>query len=617
MSSLGASSHAIKTLLVLGGTLLLARSGAGEAPRVLDPNYQIVQIAAEPDLATPTGACFDDQGRLLVIACHTHFPPEDYAGPRSDRIWLFDDANADGVPDRKHLFHEGESASMNLVNLGDGWIAIATRGAILRIRDNDGDGVADQREVLIEHQTEANYPHNGLGGLTLGDDGWLYIGQGENLGESYALVGTDGARQIGGGEGGNVFRCRPDGTQLERVATGFWNPFGLCTDHAGRLWAVGNDPDSMPPNRLLNVVFGGDYGFQFRFGRAGVHPLQSWNGEFPGTLPMVSGVGEAACAVAPVGDALWVTSWGDNRIERHTLVQQGASWTATMEVIVQGGSYFRPVAMAFAPDGAIYVTDWVDRSYPVHGKGRVWRISRRPEAPPIVTAGLPNLGLPELTVPELAAKRLREDATVNRVERLSALDDDDPFIRQAAADGLVALDQLGPAELPAELSARQKVGVLTAWRWIALAHPERVVASDRVRLLQAGLSDADDDVVRAALRWATEQRLQELLPQVEALLTRAPLSAEVFRAAVASIAYLETGSAASGRYDPAIEERMLSFAGDDARPPELRAAALHAISPASPLPEDSQLLEWLANEPDGNLALEIVYSLKERATESS
>lgn len=612
MTSLGTTSRAAAMLLSLGATLLLTRSGAGEAPRVLDPHYQIEQIAAEPDLATPTGACFDDHGRLLVIACHTHFPPEDYAGPKVDQIWVFDDANADGVLDRQRLFHAGESASMNLVNLGDGWIALATRGAILRLRDGDGDGAADQREVLVEHQTEGDYPHNGLGGLTLGADGWLYIGQGENLGESYALVGTDGSRQSGGGEGGNVFRCRPDGNQVERVATGFWNPFGLCTDRAGRLWAVGNDPDSMPPNRLLNVVSAGDYGFQFRFGRAGVHPLQSWNGEFPGTLPMVSGVGEAACTVAVVGNELWVTSWGDNRIERHKLVQRGASWSSTMEVVVQGGSYFRPVAMAFAPDGSIYVTDWVDRSYPVHGKGRVWRISRRPEAPPVVSSGLP-----ELTEPELAAKRMREDATVNRAERLEALDDDDPFLRQAAIGGLVALDQLGPADLPAKLTPRQKVGVLTAWRWVSLTDPDRVAATDRLRLLRAGLGDADDDVVRAALRWTTELRLQELQPQVEALLARRHLSAEVFRATVASIAYLETGSAASGRYDPAIEERMIAFAGDGARSPELRAAALHAISLESPHPEDSQLLQWLRDEPDGDFAIEVVYLLEERATDAA
>ncbi len=134
------------------------------------------------------------------------------------------------------------------------------------------------------------------------------------------LVAADGSKQIGGGEGGNIFRCRFDGSKLERHATGLWNPFGLYFDHTGRLWMVGNDPDAMPPCRLLQIVADGDYGFQFRFGRAGTHPLQSWNGEFPGTLPMTAGTGEAPCAVVGYGDRLWVSSWGDNRIESYKLV---------------------------------------------------------------------------------------------------------------------------------------------------------------------------------------------------------------------------------------------------------------------------------------------------------
>ena len=55
--------------------------------------------------------------------------------------------------------------------------------------------------------------------------GDVYFGLGENLGADYKLIGSDGTTLAGGGEGGNIYRCRPDGTKLERVATGFWNPF--------------------------------------------------------------------------------------------------------------------------------------------------------------------------------------------------------------------------------------------------------------------------------------------------------------------------------------------------------------------------------------------------------
>ncbi|MEZ4849471.1 MAG: hypothetical protein R3B93_12805 [Bacteroidia bacterium] len=87
----------------------------------------------------------------------------------------------------------------------------------------------------------------------------------------------------GYGDGGNVFRCKVDGTGLEEVATGFWNPFGLAFSAEGRL-LLDNDPDSRGPNRLIEVVPGGNYGYQSLYGRQPISSYLAWNGELPGTL---------------------------------------------------------------------------------------------------------------------------------------------------------------------------------------------------------------------------------------------------------------------------------------------------------------------------------------------
>src|SRR5207253_11035863 len=227
---------------------------------------------------------------------------------------------------------------------------------------------------------------NGLSGVAFDAEGNLYFGLGENEGLPYRLVGTDGSSASGGGEGGSIYRCRPDGSKLTRVATGFWNPFGLGIDPFGRLFAVDNDPDSRGPCRLMHIVEGGDYGYRYRNGRKGIHPFTAWDGELPGTLPMVAGTGEAPCGVLAYestglppeyrGDLI-VTSWGDHVIERFRLTKRGASFTSKSEPIVRGGEDFRPVGIATAPDGSLYVSDWVDKSYPVHGKGRIWRIKMK------------------------------------------------------------------------------------------------------------------------------------------------------------------------------------------------------------------------------------------------
>jgi putative membrane-bound dehydrogenase-like protein len=356
------------------------------SPQVADPHLRVDLFAAAPDIVHPIGVAFDRRGRLLVIESHTHFRPPNYQGPKHDRIRLIEDSDGDGKADRFSTFFEGTKATMDIAVHPDGSVYLATRNEILRLRDRDGDGKAEEHRRLVFLDTKGDYPHNGLSGLAFDSRGNLYFGLGENLGAAYKLIGADGTTLTGGGEGGSVFWCTADGGKLRRVATGFWNPFGVCRDVFGRVFAVDNDPDAMPPCRLVHVVEGGDYGFQFRYGRSGRHPFQSWDGQLPGTLPMVCGTGEAPCEVLSyesdglpreyLGDLL-VTSWADHRVERYRLKDRGASVTAERKPFVQGGEGFRPVGLAVAPDGSLFVSDWVRSDYNLHGKGAIWHIRAR------------------------------------------------------------------------------------------------------------------------------------------------------------------------------------------------------------------------------------------------
>lgn len=367
--------------------VLLASCGQGEAsdfPRAVDPRLKLELFAEAPQIVTPVGIAVDARGRVLVIESHTHFPPPDYRGPQGDRIRLLEDTNHDGRADKVTTFFEGLQATMNLALYPDGSIYVATRSEILRLKDLDEDGVAEVRESLVKLETPGNYPHNGLSGFAFDFAGDVYFGMGENLGADYRLVGADGTTLRGGGEGGNLYRCDRDGKRLTRIATGFWNPFHLTFDAFGRLFAVDNDPDSRPPCRLLHIVEGGDYGYRFRNGRRGTHPFTAWNGELPGTLPMAAGTGEAPSGVIAYESDNWpadyrgdllVTSWGDHRLDRFRLRPRGASFAADSTPVVVGGEQFRPVGVIVAPDGAVYFSDWVDKSYQLHGKGRVWKLS--------------------------------------------------------------------------------------------------------------------------------------------------------------------------------------------------------------------------------------------------
>lgn len=381
--------HSEKALLFLCALCALvggSSSSYADTPKVLDPDLQLDLFLSEPEIVTPVALDVDQRGRVWVIESHTHFPLAGYSGNGSDRVIICGDSDRDGHGDRRVVFADGFTHLMGLRLRSERSVYLATRRELYQVDDQNGDDRADSWKVLLRLDTKGDYPHNGLSGLTIGALGRVYVGLGENLGAAYRLMGKDNVVLGESGEGGSIFRVRPDGSRLERWATGFWNPFHLGFDGFGNLFALDNDADSRPPCRLLHVIRGGNYGYRFWLGRKGLHPYTSWDGELPGTLAMAAGTGEAPSGLAAYEHhrfpekyhgGLFVTSWGDNRLEFYRPTRNGSSFTARREIVVQGGEAFRPVGIAVGPDGDLFFSDWVDQSYNVHGKGRIWRLRRR------------------------------------------------------------------------------------------------------------------------------------------------------------------------------------------------------------------------------------------------
>jgi putative membrane-bound dehydrogenase-like protein len=558
--------------------ILLAAKAAGATehvpyPKVLDDRYQLELIATEPDIVTPVGVAFDHRGRLLVIESHTHFPPKDYKGPKADRIRVLEETDGHGKA-RFSTFYEGSSATMGLAAGPEDCIYVATRMKVFRLRDTDGDGKADEEKAIAHLETKGSYPHDGLSGVAFDRDGHLYVGLGENLGEPYQLVGSDGTTLAGGGEGGNIYRCNADGSKLERIATGFWNPFGICIDPHGRIFAVDNDPDGRPPCRLVHVVGGGDYGFQFRYGRSGIHPLQAWDGELPGTLPLMAGTGEAPCAVLPYQGALWVTSWGDHRLERFSLEPVGASWRGVQQSVVQGDEYFRPVGLVEAPDGSLYFSDWVDRSYPVHGKGRIWRL--RPKDGPAK----------QKPFPKLTKEEVRARAVESRFD-LEALKSDDPFIRQAAVWGLTHHGAPAAIEWEKIDNERERLGVLQALRW-------KDAGADKA--LPKALGDPDPNVRLLAVRWVADRKLTKYRDMVAAQLSRQDGTPRLYRAALAALTWLDRGELIAGNDGKGGGALFAAVLADADKPPSLRAWAMRSLPLQHPVLAPEKLQRFLGSE---------------------
>lgn len=553
-------------------------------PRVLVDGCKLELVAREPEIVTPIGMAFDGKGRLLVIESHTHQRPEGYQGPAGDRIRMLSDSNGDGRLDRWSTFAEGFQQSMNLCVRTDGGVYLVTRRDVRLLKDADGDGVSDQDTIILHLETTADYPHNGLSGIAYAtgphrpEDDCLFLGIGENYGVPYTIVGSDGTKFDYHDGAGNVFVCSPAGSGLRRLATGFWNPFGLCL--AGKnLYCVDNDPDARPPCRLVHVWPGGDYGFRFQYGRAGVHPLLAWNGELPGTLPPVCGVGEAPTAIVFHHDFLWVTSWGDHRIERYSPQPSGdvvhPGRAARLQVVVQGDEDFRPTGCAIAPDGSLYFADWVSRSYPVHGHGRVWK----------------------MTLP--AGDRPQPETTQASNSFLKSWDSQSaPFGFLSQAN--IAAGRAQPETLSEwrAASADKRLAALQSRRWNG--------ASNCQEFLRDALVDEDANVRLYAVRWIADERIKELRDGVAKLLGGPMPSERYFLCVLAAIEWLDGDASprTSGISDGLLRREL----ANEQRSSELHALALRLISPDHEWLTIERLREYLASESPA-LRLEAVRTL--------
>ena len=333
---------------------------------------------------------------------------------------------------------------------------------------------------------------------------------------------------------------------------------------------------------MHHIVLGGDYGYRFRNGRRGIHPFTSWNGELPGTLPMVAGTGEAPSGIIHIAsdalgkhnrDVLIGTSWGDHRLERFRLEPRGASFHSQPEPIVTGGEDFRPVGVAMDKLGNLWVTDWVDKSYNVHGKGRIWRVraKERPKTPVMVERPYQRIltccnrrdmkrqiGMCKVThclqlpwfdfraarsrlkdwrtfeiYDEAAAELLRRNRLDLEAEYLGAIESNDAFIFQAALVGLKSrlaggLDTI----LDSKVAAHRLAGVLV--HRLQMQDPQMNPLAS-IDLLPPRFKDSDPAVQFASVQTVGELRIKSLRPHIVKLLESGKATGRLFLACTATL----------------------------------------------------------------------------------
>lgn len=222
--------------------------------------------------------------------------------------------------------------------------------------DRDGDGVAEESQKLVDGiafgfaDRPADHSTNGL---ELGIDGWLYIAGGD-FGFLKA-TGTDG-RTLQHRNGG-VLRVRPDGTGLQIFATGTRNILGTPMSPLGDLFARDNTNDGGGWDVRFHHFSGlEDHGYPRlykNFPDEHIQPLADYGGG--------SGCGSVYLhepGIPEEWNAAPITcDWGRAASFHHSVQRQGASFVEVTEPrpFIQ---MTRPTDATVDGNSAVYQASW-------------------------------------------------------------------------------------------------------------------------------------------------------------------------------------------------------------------------------------------------------------------
>jgi quinoprotein glucose dehydrogenase len=383
-------------------------------------------FAAEPDVANPVVLAVDNQGRVYVgesfrqnqgvtdnrghdkawltadlsantvadrIAYHRKLLGEEAANyeKQVDRIRVLTDHDRDGRADVSRVLVSGFNAIEEGTGAGilvrEQQVYYTCIPKLWLFEDKNFDGVADSHKILADgFGVRVAFRGHDMHGLIMGPDGRVYFSIGDR---GYHVETPNGV--FADPESGAVFRCEPDGSRLEVVATGLRNPQELAFDNYGNWFTCDNNSDSGDEARWTVIAPGGDSGwrmmYQYLPDRGPFNQEDIWhpfNPESPAyTIPPIANFSDGPSGLTyypgtGLGDEYQGTFFlcdfrgqASNSGVRSTKVKAKGAF---FELTADDQPIWNMLAtdIEFGPDGSMYVSDWVN-GWNGEGKGRIYR----------------------------------------------------------------------------------------------------------------------------------------------------------------------------------------------------------------------------------------------------
>lgn len=201
----------------------------------------------------------------------------DDEGKSANRITLFRDTNADGMPDMREVFMTGLNQPYGMLVLNNHFYVANTDG-LMRYPYKDGQTKITAEGEKILSLPAGGYNHHWTRNLIASPEGskiYVSVGSASNVGE-YGMEQEERRAAI--------LEINPDGSGERIYANGLRNPVGMDWDpNSNTLWTVVNERDGLGdelvPDYLTGVKEGAFYGWPYAYFGQNIDPRRK--GERP------------------------------------------------------------------------------------------------------------------------------------------------------------------------------------------------------------------------------------------------------------------------------------------------------------------------------------------------
>jgi hypothetical protein len=297
------------------------------------------------------------------------------------RILRLTDQDNDGVSDGHTVYAEIDNPR-GMISVGDKLYVLHTKwgdekkfeGMFLSVlEDKDGDGKADGppkhlvKEISTRKYNQARGVDHTTNGIRMGIDGWIYVAVGD-----FGFVdatGTDGTKLTM--YGGGIIRVRPDGTELETFAHGLRNIYDIAIDPYMNVFTRGNTNDGGGWNiRFIHEVQTGQYGYPTLFKRYTSEII-------PALVDVGGGSGTGAMYFDEPGWPKQFTGvpimcdWGRGHLFIHRVTPDGPTFTQQQEDFIKCG---RITDVDCDGSGRLFIGSWGKSGFKGGDDGYISRV---------------------------------------------------------------------------------------------------------------------------------------------------------------------------------------------------------------------------------------------------